>query len=398
MTSQHDNPGTASGQSRHALVRLRAAIRRVATFEVVAAGLGMILAALLAVGLVDFLLRLPAWLRIVLLIIGAVTLIMGIRRKLIPAIRLRPKLSTLALRVEQSALGKEIHLGGVLASGVALADQQAESDEPESIGWLRKTAAYNADQAAKNASLNSLIHKSTLRHNIFGLFLAVVAVGAIAIASPSTARTGAVRALAPWSGASWPKRTEIADVTLTQPHALGSALPLRALVTRTNRPVGQTGVEVVYRIISAEGTTEFRAEPMTGQEIFEMLPDGSSGEAYERLIEPNITIADNAEPATLEFYFRTPDDRTDTQRVLLVEPPRVVSMTRRSSPPPTRRHNQPHRHGSPVAPTLAMVKTSGRSLARCSLDPKSPSPSHSTKMPALVTPRSRPRASRRPIS
>jgi hypothetical protein len=293
----------------------------------------MILAVLLAEGLLDYLLRLPAWLRVSVLIIGLALLSMGIARKLIPAFRLRPKLSTLALRVEQSAIGKDNQLGGVLASGVALAEQTAEHSEPDSIGWLRKAAASNADHAAENASLNSLIHKSTLRHNIFGLLLASAAAGTIAFAAPSVARTGAMRTLVPWSDASWPKRTEIADVTPTKPHALGSALPLRALVTRTNRPVGQTGVEVVYRIVSSNYTSEFRAEPMTGQEMFEMLPDGSSGEAYERLIEPNITIADNAKPATLEFYFRTPDDRTDTQQVLLVEPPRVLLMSANIEPP-----------------------------------------------------------------
>ncbi|MFI4870642.1 MAG: hypothetical protein ACIARQ_02425 [Phycisphaerales bacterium JB061] len=336
MTSEQTKPTTPtdqSSQSRLALVRLRAGLRRVAIFEVVAAGAGMILAGLLAEGLLDYLLRLPAWLRIAVLVIAIVLITMGVFKKLIPALRLKPKLSTLALRVERTALGQDNKLGGVLASGVALADQQADTGEPESIGWLRRAAAGNADQASKGASLNSLIHTGTLRHNIFGLLLALVAVGAISFMAPKTARTGAMRTLMPWSDASWPKRTEIADVTQTEPHALGSALPLRALVTRTNRPVGMTNVEVVYRVVSETSTSEFRAEPMTGQEMFEMLPDGSSGEAYERLIEPNITIADNAKPATLEFYFRTPDDRTDTQRVLLVEPPRVVSMSATIVPP-----------------------------------------------------------------
>lgn len=323
----------AGRPSKSSLIRLRAGLRRVAVLEVVTAGVGIALALLLAEGLIDYLLRLPAWLRGALLVVGVAALILGIRKHLMPAIRLRPKLSTLALRVEKSELGKTKEFGGVLASGVELGEQSPEADEPESIGWLRTRAAMDADSRAKGANLNTLIHTGTLRHNIFGLLLAVTAVGLIAFFAPQTAGTGLSRALMPWSDASWPKRTELTSVTETEAHALGSALPLRAVVTRTNRPVGKTPVEVVYRIITEEGSTPLRTEPLTGQESFESLSDGSSGEAYERLIEPSITLTNAEQPATLEYYFQTPDDRTETQRVLLVEPPRVVLMTASIEPP-----------------------------------------------------------------
>jgi len=333
--SRAATPHTHAGErSERALVALRTRLRRVAIGEVLAAGLGLVLVALLAEGLIDYVLRLPSWLRIAILVVGLAGLVVATRRRLVPALRLRPKLSTLALRVERSALGRDKNLSGVLASGVELSHQEAEPSEPESIGWLRSTAAQRADASAKDVPLTSLVHTGTLRHNLVGLFVGILVFAAIGYFSPGTAKTGLARTLTPWSDASWPKRTELVDATALEPHALGSALPVRAIVTRTNRSVGQTPVEVVYRIVTGGASTPERTEPLTGQETFEMSPTGEPGEAYERLLEPAVSFAsgESAE-AWLEYWLRTPDDRTETTRIRLVEPPRVESMTATIEPP-----------------------------------------------------------------
>ncbi len=319
--------------SKSALLRLRGALRRTAILEVITAGVGIAIAVLLAEGLIDYFLRFPAWLRALFLLAGLVALALGIKKRLIPALRLRPKLSTLALRVEESRIGADRKLGGVFASGAALGDEAPPEDEPRAIAWLRERAASTADERSTNAHLTSLIRKNTLYHNIAGLAMGVLVLGTLAFMMPSLARTGAERALMPWTDASWPRRTEVADVTRTEPHALGSALPLRAVVTRTNRELGRTPVEVVYRVLAPGVSDDFRTEPMTGQETIEILSDGSSGEAYERLIEPAIVLQNPEEPATLEYYFQTPDHRTETQSIALVEPPRVVRMTASVTPP-----------------------------------------------------------------
>lgn len=323
----------AGHRSERALLALRARLRRVAIAEVLAAGIGLVLVALLAVGLIDYVLRLPSWLRIALLIIGIASLVVAIRRRLMPALRLRPKLSTLALRAERSALGKDRALAGVLASGVELSRQSPEEKEPTSIAWLRQASAERADSATQGLGLGSLVRTTTLRHNALGLGAAALAIVTIAILSPATAATGLQRTLLPWTDASWPKRTELADATPTEPHALGSALPLRAIVTRTNRSVAQTPVEVVYRVITPDGSSPERTEPLTPQETFEMSPDGAPGEAYERLIEPAVTLTDPSAEAWLEYAFQTPDDRTQTRRIRLVEPPRLLTLHATIEPP-----------------------------------------------------------------
>ena len=172
-TPTHPNAGL---RSERALIALRSRLRRVAIGEVLTAGVGLVLVALLAEGLADFVLRLPSWLRVLLLIAGLVALVAGIRRKLIPAIALRPKLSTLALRVERSRLGQDRKLPGVLASGVELSHQQADEGEPESIGWLRRAAAERADASAQDAPLTSLVHTTTLKHNAAGLALTAIVI------------------------------------------------------------------------------------------------------------------------------------------------------------------------------------------------------------------------------
>lgn len=326
-------PTHAGERSERALVALRSRLRRVAIGEVLTAGVGLVLVALLAEGLADFVLRLPSWLRVLLLIGGLVALAAGIRRRLLPVLRLRPKLSTLALRVERSQLGQQRKLPGVLASGVELSHQQAEVGEPESIDWLRRTAAERADATAQDAPLTSLVRTNTLMHNAAGLALTAIVIATLAFFSPATAKTGLARTLLPWSDASWPKRTELVDATQTEPHALGSALPIRALVTRTNRSVGQTPVEVVYRIVTGDSSTPERTEPLTGQETIEVTARGEAGEAYERLLEPAVILGENEAEAWLEYWLRTPDDRTETTRVRLVEPPRVESMLATIEPP-----------------------------------------------------------------
>ena len=63
-TPTHPNAGL---RSERALIALRSRLRRVAIGEVLTAGVGLVLVALLAEGLADFVLRLPSWLRVLLL-------------------------------------------------------------------------------------------------------------------------------------------------------------------------------------------------------------------------------------------------------------------------------------------------------------------------------------------
>lgn len=326
--SRHDDRHAAAG-----LERMRERLRRVAAGEALAAGLAYSITGVLGVGLFDFLLRLPDWFRAGLLAAGLCALIWGVRVRLIPALRLRPKLSTLALRVERSALGASHGLRGVLASGVALAGIGPSGDEPPAAAALRRQAAEAADQRAAGLEPWRLISTRVLRHHAGSLAVVLLTAAVIAGVSPATASTGLRRVLLPLGGASWPNRFEVADATALDVHAAGSAVPVRALVTRTPRALGQTPVSVVYRIADADGPGTFRREPLSPQRLRGSLPDGTSGEAYERLLDPGLPGGIAPEGARLEYYLETPDDRTALARVLLVNEPRIERVTARVTPP-----------------------------------------------------------------
>ncbi len=328
--------GTDGHQSsaRRAIERVRERIRAVAVGENLLAGAAGVLGWLLGAGLLDFAFRLPGWLRLVLLMIGLGLLVAAVARRLVPAIRSRPKLTTVALRLERSAIGEAFGLRGVLASGVALAEAQAEADEPASIRALRERASAEADARLAGSSPWRVVDTSTLRRRaLWAGVVAVVAAG-IAIVSLPTAWTGVARQLAPLGDAAWPRRFEVADVTGTEVHPLGTALPVRALLTRTSRSLGQTPVTVVHRVVSAEGTAAWRREPATPQRVVEFAQGGAlRGEAYERLLDvPDVASSDD-EPAQLEYYFETPDDRTETARVQLVRQPEVTGFAIDIRPP-----------------------------------------------------------------
>ena len=319
--------------AKRAIERVRDRIRAVAVGEQLSAGVSASLGWLLGAGLIDYLFRLPGWLRLVLLLVGLGLLGAAVWRRLVPTLRQRPRLSTVALRIEQSEFGRTRGLAGVLASGVALADEPDQGD-PDSIRALRHRAAAEADARMADARPWTIVETGGLRRRALWAGAVALVVGGIAAVSPSTAWTGLSRQIAPLSDAAWPRRFEIADVTGAEVHPLGTALPVRALVTRTSRSLGQTPVTVVHRIVSDEGTGPWRRQPATPQRLVEFARDGSvRGEAYERLLDVPVVASSDEAPTRLEYFFETPDDRTDTVRVQLVEQPEVIGFTVAVAPP-----------------------------------------------------------------
>ncbi|MEO1583334.1 MAG: hypothetical protein AAFR96_02040 [Planctomycetota bacterium] len=350
MSSTEAGTRVHGGLAAEALRRVRARIRAVAVGEKLLAGAGGVLAWLLGAGLLDYLFRLPGWVRLIMLGVGVSLLAAAVVRRLVPVWRLRPRLSTIALRLEQTALGRERGLAGVLASGVALGsttrtagdssgdlsgDTRSDADggEPESMTALREAAAKRADEAMRGAKPWSLVDLRAFRRR--AAWAAAIAIAAVAIAgtSPTSAGTGFLRQIAPLGSAEWPKRYAVVDATAAEVHPIGASLPIRGLVTRTSRDLGETPVIVAYRVIDAEGVGPWRREPMTPQRTLESTSEGELGEAFERLVDAAVTLGDDGEPATLEYAIETPDDRTAPASILLTEQPDVVGLTALVTPP-----------------------------------------------------------------
>ena len=310
--------GVIRGRARWVLVG-----SRVATVAALALGIGLLL------GAVDYFLRLPEWLRLLHWCVGLGAIGLAWRRYIGPASSFKPALVDVALRVERAL--PEVR--GVLASAADFAQRGDGSRGGTRSGVIAEQLADkvigDAARAWRRREAGAVVRGTALSRR--GSWLGAVATAILLVfaVTPQLASIGAARLLAPWSGASWPKRTGVIDLTEGSVWARGAALPLRAGVTRSNRGWDQTYVAVEYRLVNDGEVGESRRELLTWQqrrvEAVAGAEDAESAEVFERLIEPSAQ--------GVEFRFQTDDDATEWRRVELVAPPAVVQATARITPP-----------------------------------------------------------------
>lgn len=317
------NAGVAS-EVVAALARLRARMRLVLVLNRVLLLLAVILGGAVVLGLTDYLVRLPEWIRWLHWTLGVGGIGYSLWRFVRPTWRFAPSLTDLALRVERD----RPEVRGLLASAV---DFAAAGDASRAAGGSRLSESLagivrrRADDAWRRAGAARFIRPgASLRAG--ALMLAAFGVAtSLAWLSPSLWTIGALRLSAPWMGAAWPKRTGIADMTEGAVHARGTALPLRAAVVKSNRPWDETYVAVHYRLVAGGERSGERRELLTWQGRDVETPYAEPGALFERLVEP---VAD-----AIEFRFETEDDATNWREIRLVPPPAVVSASALITPP-----------------------------------------------------------------
>lgn len=342
--------GAVGGMER-ALVR----VRRTAWGMLVALQSGRIVASLLAavvlVGVLDYFLRTPTWFRTGLWAGGVALVVVGVWRLVRPAVRFNPPLTEVALRIERSEPGRAAGLTGVLAAGLELGGQGKDA-EPVVREALSRFGGMRMSSVLTGARLSRV-------GAAMGAVLVVI--GVLGAMFPSLARTGAMRVVAPWAGAQWPKRTEVADATSRSPHARGTGLLLRAVVLKNEGGLGggsASGAKVwgKYRVLVDGQAGPTRRILLTGQDRAESVrvADASgegalerAGALFEYLVEPwglapgggqgagqaARAGAQDVALAELEYWFETEDDATPPGRVLLVEPPTIVATAAEVTPP-----------------------------------------------------------------
>jgi hypothetical protein len=298
---------------------------------------GAFILALIVGGFADFFLRAPMQLRLTGLILAAGALGWFVIHFLIPAMRFKPRLTEIALRVERSKAGQDARVRGLLASALELGRDQDALPAPALASPVIAEAADRLT-AIKAREVFSL--RATLNGIAAGL-VGVVLIAGLGISWPDHTRIGLARMLWPVGGAEWPKRTEIADAMKVEFHPMGAALEFRAALIRSDRDADRTNVAAHYRILTGGSAGPERKALLTAQpqSIETSLADGStkSGTLFERLIEPTGLSPTSGQPAShaeassakteLEYWFETDDDSTPHKKVLLVEPPAVVRAT-----------------------------------------------------------------------
>ncbi len=305
----------------------------------------LLIAGVLATSFVDYLLLLPSWLRAIVLGIGAIALAGLVVRWLVPAVRFNPSLTEVALRIERTPEGQNAGLTGVLASGLELSKAESAGHPTPAARWMAGRVIEDAANRFRRFRASVVLNNVRLRESFLLVVAALIVAGVVvAAAGLSNTQIGLTRVLAPWSGVDWPRRTEVADATSFAVHPLGTALPLRAAVLRTDAAPGQTRVSARYRLYSGgEPGPLVRTElPAQDRDIRVSSPTGGEdqwGELYERLIEPAALGLVRERPdagasvAELEYWFETSDDRTPARRIKLVYPPTVTGARAEVRPP-----------------------------------------------------------------
>jgi hypothetical protein len=352
---------TTGRDHRHALrsvesslgATARAARRLLLTREV-AWLLGLAAAGAFSLGFIDYLARLPWWLRSLALVAGVGGLGILFVRQVLPAWRFRPSLTDLALRFEQTAQGAR--LKGLLASAIDLSKHPSEGEPALTEGAIDE--ALTAYQSVGGA--RSLLKPSGVRNRVLLAVACLAPAAIVAIWNPSLAVIGTGRVLTPWRGVEWPKRYAITDATGLSAAALGNSVPLKAVVYRTDRPTGKTDVWVKYRLITDGAAGPVQRAALTGQGRTVSAPlsvnEDVKGELYERLIDPGAksasesttTAVQTPSRAAVEYWFEAHDDRTAARRIELVEPPAVVSAEASIQPPEYAAHSAPGAQAKPA--------------------------------------------------
>lgn len=270
--------------------------------------LGWTLAILLAVVLIDFVLRLPAAMRLAILLGGIGALAYATWTYLRLAIIFKPSLTQMALRVEDVLPA----VSGRLASSVEFAMAGADRANP-----LAARSVSETERRLDGESVRIVIKPGRTWRDLAALLAIVGVVVVLAAADPATASTGFKRILLPYSATKWPARTGVESlmgsiVSHAWVYPRGAALPLRAKVTRGSDD--QT-VYALYRARNDGGWGAWQRIVLTHQ---------GSG-VHERLVD---THAER-----IELYFRTDDDATEDERIELIPPPAVTRASLAVEPP-----------------------------------------------------------------
>ena len=142
-----------------ALTRLRARVRALVLAQRVALVLAVALGACLATGLVDYVLRTPAWMRAIVWADGLSALAWAAVKVVWPAVKFRPALSELALRVEREA-------PGAVERGPGAADQLRTRVGGAPGRHVRQPAVVAPSELSSGTALRACRASTSLSHSV----------------------------------------------------------------------------------------------------------------------------------------------------------------------------------------------------------------------------------------
>ena len=285
--------------------RIRSSLRRSVVEARLSTVIAVMIPILFAAAMLDFLFRLPSPVRWTMLLAGLIWLGVEIHRRVWPAIRFRPSLIDVALRIESMTPS----VAGRLASAIDFAHLNRSERGP-----LADRSLSDLQKRANTVRFEAVIDGKSA-HQRFGMaVLALIFIGGIAAWSPAEASIATRRILAPWSDARWPARTDVASATKAElVHPRGEPLALAADLIKGDP--GSERVSVRLRTVRDGSPDPWRSLVMTRQQ----------GTRFERVVDTN---ADS-----IEYEFASVDSETERFEVRFVPAP-AVDTARVSIEPP----------------------------------------------------------------
>ncbi|MCA9280155.1 MAG: hypothetical protein H6815_00760 [Phycisphaeraceae bacterium] len=325
MTQTHTQRQPDVQRVARALAGFRARIRRVLVLERVLVVLAGLVAAVFLAGALDFVFRAPSSVRLVGLVCAIVVILFICRRWVLPVLRFHPSLRDIALRVPGDARKDE-----ALAAVVQLAEHQ--SGDQQLRHEIGNSIVGIAEADERLHAIGRFVQSKRLVRATLVFSVAALAVCVAAVVRPDITRIGAQRVLTPWSDVSWPKRTQIADVTGATVQPTTRALVLRANIEKTNRAPGQTRVVAKYQVLQGRKPVgDVRQVVLAAQPS-----DGTHADLYEQVIGRETWASRNEgdnSTWSIRYWFETLDDSTDTMTVRLADPPAVTTAQVHVLPP-----------------------------------------------------------------
>ena len=318
-------------------------VRRVGRWLLFTQGLAHWVAVLLIVavvaGVMDYTLRLPGWLRLVIgLSVVAITAIWFVDW-LRAIVKFRPTLESLALRAEQLYPS----LGGVLASSLAFSVNRHDFTQPESTNSLVQASIEDTQHRLENVFLRRILKVGpTVQQSLVAAVVLVAFCGAV-IAAPEASRLAAKRWLLPLGSAQWPHRTSVRSLMSKPVWPSDTPLAFRAHVGRGYYRGMRTWV--VYRLIRLDGQNGSWQSLLMSEQTDTgtgLSTKGSSklgahsvSGVFERLVDFGDLFIDPTSQQThkVAFYFVAGDDQTQLQELELILRPEVASVHAKIDPP-----------------------------------------------------------------
>jgi hypothetical protein len=283
----------------------------------------------IGLGLLDYALRMPGAMR---LLIGLVVIGLAgvwLVTRLNKAVKFWPSLAELALRAERLYP----QLAGSLASAVEFSLSPQGYAEPSSTASMARTAVDEMNEKTRGVDVKRMVKlKPTVQACLLAA-LSTLVLFAVVMATPQASATAAQRWLLPMGDTQWPKVNEVQALTPDDAvFAADGKVRLRAQVTRGWSDGMRMTVQ--YRVLDESGDGDWQSVRVAEQKNASQ-PDEHIYEAMLDVPPPvaRSLMSGQRSSATLEVRYIAGDDTTPTQELTLAARPEIDKVIVATEPP-----------------------------------------------------------------